>query len=437
MQEGMLSLVQMGKTAAAAMRLHQAGVPSITVLTNPTTGGVYASFASQGDFLFAEPGALIGFAGPRVIEQLTGEAPPAGTHTAEFLLQHGQVDAVVDRARLRGILATLLQLWHNRGQAEPRAVAVPYRPPASPAPSAWQEVLLARRDDRPTSADYIRRLMPQFIELHGDRVYGDDAAVIAGIGDLAGMTIFAIGQERGHGDPARNGGRLGPEGFRKAARIMRLAAELRLPLITFIDTPGAHLDYDSEARGLAGALSSCLANMSVLPVPVVSVVIGEGGSGPALALGVADRILMQEHAVYSVIAPEGAAAIVHRDAARAQEIADALKMTAYDCLLLGVVDGIVPEPENGAHADPEYASLLLRAEVVSALGDLRKRDARRLVEERWRKFRRMGEFGRLVEAAEGQRAEALRTAMRHAFGSLGQLRERWPSRSDGRQSATT
>ena len=438
MQEGMLSLVQMGKTAAAAMRLHQAGVPSITVLTNPTTGGVYASFASQGDFLFAEPGALIGFAGPRVIEQLTGQPPPAGTHTAEFLLEHGQLDGVVDRARLRGVLATLLQLFHARGPGEVRTPHVPYRPPTtSPPPSAWPEVQLARRDDRPTSADYIRRLMPQFVELRGDRVFGDDHAVIAGIGDLAGMTVCAIGQERGHGDPGRNGGRLGPEGFRKAARIMRLAAELRFPLLTFIDTPGAHLDYDAEARGLAGALSSCLANMSVLPVPVVSVVIGEGGSGPALALGVADRILMQEHAVYSVIAPEGAAAIVHRDAARAQEIADALKMTAYDCLVLGVVDGIVPEPENGAHVDPDYAALLLRGEIVSSLIELRKRDPRRLVEERWRKFRRMGEFQRLVEAAEGQRAEALRTALRHAFGSLAQLRERWPARERGQQGATT
>src|SRR5215467_4509595 len=157
-----------------------------------------------------------------------------------------------------------------------------------------------------------------------------------------------------------------------------------------------HLDYGSEARGLAGALSSCLANMSVLPVPVVSVVIGEGGSGPALALGVADRILMQEHAVYSVIAPEGAAAIVHRDAARAQDIADALKITAHDCLVLGVVDAIVPEPENGAHVDPDYAALLVRGEVVSSLLELRKRDARRLVDERFRKFRRMGEFQRLV-----------------------------------------
>src|SRR5215471_225412 len=156
---------------------------------------------------------------------------------------------------------------------------------------------------------------------------------------------------------------------------------------------------------------------SVLPVPVVSVVIGEGGSGPALALGVADRILMEEHAVYSVIAPEGAAAIVHRDAARAQDIADALKITAYDCLVLGVVDAIVPEPENGAHTDPEYAALLLRGEIVSSLVELRKRDPRRLVDERFRKFRRMGEFQRLVvDSGDSQRAEALRTAMKHAFG---------------------
>jgi acetyl-CoA carboxylase carboxyl transferase beta subunit/acetyl-CoA carboxylase carboxyl transferase alpha subunit len=438
MQEGMLSLVQMGKTAATAMRLHQAGIPSITVLTNPTTGGVYGSFASQGDFLFAEPGALIGFAGPRVIEQLTGEPPPAGTHTAEFLLEHGQVDGVVDRARLRGVLATLLQLFQSRGPGEVRAGYDAYRPPQRiPPPSAWPEVQLARRNDRPTSADYIRRLMPQFVELHGDRVFGDDSAVIAGIGDLAGMTVCAIGQERGHGDPQRNGGHLKPEGFRKAARVMRLAAELRLPLVTFIDTPGAHLDYESEARGLAGALSSCLANMSVLPVPIVSVVIGEGGSGPALALGVADRILMQEHAVYSVIAPEGAAAIVHRDAARAQDIADALKITAYDCLVLGVVDAIVPEPENGAHTDPDYAALLLRGEIVNSLVELRRRDPRRLVDERFRKFRRMGEFQRLVEAAEGQRAEVLRTAMRRAFGSLGQLRERWPRGQTHTENATT
>lgn len=426
MQEGMLSLVQMAKTAAAAMRLHQAGVPSITVLTDPTTGGVYASFASQGDLLFAEPGALIGFAGPRVIQQLTGQDPPAGSHTAEFLLQHGQLDAVVDRARLRGVLATLLHLFRPPTAPDTRVQTEPYRPPAAPPESAWNEVLLARRPDRPTAADYIRRLMPQFVELHGDRVYGDDAAVICGLGDISGTTVAVVGQERGHGDPGRNGGRMRPEGFRQAARLMRLAAELRIPLLTFIDTPGAHLDFDAELRGLAGALSRCLANMSVLPVPVVSVVIGEGGSGPALALGVADRVLMQEHAVYSVIAPEGAAVIVHRDPARAQEIADSLKITAYDCHLLKVVDTVVPEPAGGAHVDPDYAALLLRGEVVNALAELKRRDARRLVEERYRKFRRMGEISRLVAEAEGPRAEVMRAALRRALGSLAHLRDRWP-----------
>src|SRR6202022_3970540 len=190
-----------------------------------------------------------------------------------------QLDGVVDRARLRGVLATLLQLFHARGPSDVRGPREPSRPPGAPAPSAWPEVQLARRDDRPTSADYIRRLMPQFVELHGDRVFGDDMAVIAGIGDLAGMTVCAIGQERGHGDPKRNGGRLRPEGFRKAARIMRLAAELRLPLITFIDTPGAHLDYDSEARGLAGALSSFLGNRSCLPGPGGTGAIAGGAGG--------------------------------------------------------------------------------------------------------------------------------------------------------------
>ena len=178
-------------------RLAKKGLPYISVLTDPTMGGVSAGFAFMGDVVIAEPKALIGFAGPRVIEQLTGQPPPAGTHTAEFLLEHGQLDDVVDRARLRGVLATLLQLFHARGPGEVRTPPVPYRPPTSPPPSAWPEVQLARRDDRPTSSDYVRRLMPQFVELRGDRVFGDDHAVIAGIGDLAGMTVCAIGQERG------------------------------------------------------------------------------------------------------------------------------------------------------------------------------------------------------------------------------------------------
>ena len=394
MQEGMLSLVQMAKTAAAAMRLKQAGVPFISVLTDPTTGGVYASYGSLGDIIVGEPGALIGFAGPRVIEQLTGSPPPENAQTAEFLRDHGWLDGVIDRGRLRSYLATLLQLFQSPWSVQPRGDAEPYRPPLRPAADAWQAVQLARHADRPTSSGYLQRMCTQFVELHGDRQYGDDPAVICGIGDLGGITVLVIAQERGDEEDRelRRHGAMRPEGYRKAIRIMRLAAQLRLPLLTLIDTPGASLDFEAEARGLAPSIAACLAAMSVLPVPVVAVVVGEGGSGGALALGVADRILMQENAIYSVIAPEGAAAIIYRDADRARDLASALKLTAVDGSLLGVVDTIVPEPEGGAQHDPDYAALLLRNFILDALIELRKTGSGKLVEERYRKFRRMGQI---------------------------------------------
>jgi acetyl-CoA carboxylase carboxyl transferase subunit beta len=394
MQEGMLSLVQMAKTSAAVTRLSQAGLPYISVLTDPTTGGVYASYASRGDVILAEPGALIGFAGPRVIEQLTGRTKPKDAQTAEYLLAHGQIDGVVDRARLRNVLATLLQLLGSRWELSQRGESELYRPETRAPASAWAAVELARHPDRPTSRDYIRQILPRFVELHGDRLSLDDPAVICGVGDLGGVTVMLIAQERGRGEQEhqlRNGGRMSAEGYRKAARAMRLAGTWGLPVVTLIDTPGAALDFDSEARGLAPSIAQCLSTMSILPVPIVAVVIGEGGSGGALALGVADRILMQENSIYSVIAPEGAAAILYHDAQRARDLADALKLTAADCKLLGVVDTIVPEPEGGAHLDPDYAALLVRNFVLDALIEMRRTGPKRLVDERYRKFRRMGQ----------------------------------------------
>jgi acetyl-CoA carboxylase carboxyl transferase subunit beta len=394
MQEGMLSLVQMAKTTAAVTRLNQAGLPFISVLTDPTTGGVYASFASRGDVILAEPGALIGFAGPRVIEQLTGRAKPKDAQTAEYLLANGQIDSVVDRSRLRNVLATLLQLLGSRWDLSPRGEPDLYRPELRPPASAWEAVELARHPDRPTSRDYIRMIVPRFVELHGDRLHLDDPAVICGLGDLGGITVMVIAQERGRGEEEHerhHGGRMSAEGYRKAARAMRLAGSWSLPILTLIDTPGAALDFDSEARGLAPSIAQCLATMAILPVPIVAAVIGEGGSGGALALGVADRILMQENSIYSVIAPEGAAAILYHDAQRARDLADALKLTAADLKLLGVVDTLVPEPEGGAHLDPDYAALLLRNFVLDALIELRKTSGRRLVDERYQKFRKMGQ----------------------------------------------
>lgn len=418
MQEGMLSLVQMAKTTAAAVRLHATRVPFITVLTDPTTGGIYASFANQGDVILAEPGALIGFAGPRVIEQTTGEQPPAGTHRAEFLLAHGMLDAIVERPRLRGTLVQLLDCFAGRYQVSRRS-RKGERPPATeptsdaPAdtPSAWDAVRLARHPDRPTALDYLQRILPGFVELHGDRLYGDDPAVVTGLAELAERAVVVIAQERGRGaeQEFRRGGRMYPEGYRKVLRMLRLAARWNMPVLTFIDTPGAYPGFEAEARGLALALSGCLGLMSAVPVPVIATVIGEGGSGGALALAVADRILMQVNAIYSVIAPEGAAAILYRDAGRAAELASALKLTARDCLALGVVDRLVPEPEGGAHLDPDYAAALLRDALIDAVLELAATPGRRLVEERYRKFRRMGqETARYQEVVDREVGELAR-----------------------------
>jgi acetyl-CoA carboxylase carboxyl transferase subunit beta len=436
-QEGMLALVQMAKTTGAALRLRQRGIPYISVLTNPTTGGVYAGYASQGGVILAEPGALIGFAGPRVIEGVTGQPAPKDAQTAEFLLSHGMIDAVVERGRLRNVLATLLHLLDNPFHLGHRADAL-YRADPRPPASAWEAVELARHEGRPTSEDYIQRMMPHFVELHGDRVHGDDPALIGGIGDLGGISVVVLAQERGRGEARirRNEGRMRPEGYRKAARLMRLAAQLRLPLVTFIDTPGAALDFDAEANGLAQSISSCLAAMSILPVPVVAAVIGEGGSGGALALGIADRILMQENAIYSVIAPEGAAAIVYHDVERARQVADELRLTAADCRKLGAVDAIVPEPEGGAHRDPDYAALLLRNFIVDALVELRGRPASRLVDARYRKFRRLGQPEVHLPNAVAREIEGLQQALGQRFEQVARSPLRRPF-SDRRGSATT
>src|SRR6185437_12325121 len=279
LQEGMLSLVQMAKTSAAAARLHAAGVPFVAVLADPTTGGVLASYAARADVLFAEPGARIGFAGPRVVREITGHELPPGFQTAEFLRDHGLIDSVVERPLLRQSLSTLLEVL--AGPRQPAVSAI--RPPAvlalRPPPAAWEAVELARHPERPTSVDYLALLCPRFVELHGDQIGADDPSVVGGVGELGGVNVVVIAQERGRGTDAerRRHGHVGPAGFRKALRLMRLAARLGLPLVTLVDTPGAELSVEAEAGGLAETISACLEELSTLPIPVVSVVIGEGG----------------------------------------------------------------------------------------------------------------------------------------------------------------
>jgi acetyl-CoA carboxylase carboxyl transferase subunit beta len=421
MQEGMLSLMQMAKTVAAAKRLHDAHVPFVSVLTHPTTGGIYASFANQGDIILAEPKALIGFAGPRVIKGTSGR-DDIPSHTAEFLFHQGFVDQVVDRTRLRDTLSTILRMLNSRPQLSKDGKRSTTAPASSDRP-AWEIVQIARHPERPTALDYIRRVSQQFVELHGDRLYGDDPAVVGGLGEIAGRGVVFIGHERGHGDESRRGGQALPEGYRKATRLMELAARLRLPVVTLIDTPGVYLGEGSEERGIAMALSENLALMSSLPVPVVAVIIGEGGSGGAIALGLADRVLMMENAVYSVIAPEGAAAILFRDASRAPEVAESLKITAADCLRLEVIDEIVPEPEGGAHRDPNYASALLLDSLTDRLAELLDISTDRLLRERYRKFRRMGQHNTYLRELVAQEATDLISRVTGTFDSI---RDRLP-----------
>jgi acetyl-CoA carboxylase carboxyl transferase subunit beta len=393
MQEGLFSLLQMAKSAAAIQHLRRAGIPYLSVLTHPTTGGVFASFASLGDIIVAEPGALIGFAGPRVVEQVLGKPLPPGSHSAEFLLTHGILDDVVARTHLRGYLATTLELlWRPSSHDQVGVPTTGQVAPAHPPSDAWQIVQSARAPDRPTTLDYITRICDQFVEFHGDRESGDDPAVIAGIGSIGDRHVAIVGFERGHGEDTerRRSGRPGPDGYRKAQRIVQLAARFHLPVVTFVDTPGAYPGVEAEAGGLAGEIAETMALLSDLPTPLVAAITGEGGSGGALALAVADRVLMQEQTIYSVIAPEGAAAILYRDAERAPELAAKLKLTAHDCLAAGIIDTIVPEPAGGAEHAPDAAADLLKNAILAALSHLTERPVARLVQSRGERYRAYG-----------------------------------------------
>jgi acetyl-CoA carboxylase carboxyl transferase alpha subunit/acetyl-CoA carboxylase carboxyl transferase beta subunit len=413
MQEGMLSLMQMAKVAAAAARHDRAGLPFVSILTDPTFGGVTASFASLGDVLLAEPGAQVGFVGPRVIEQTTGATLPPDSHRAETLFRAGMVDLVVPRSALRDTVAYLIS--HLSPGPGPRG-----RPDRLPAGrgqgglAAWEEVRLARHLGRPTALDYIAGMTTGFVELHGDRQGEDDPALVAGLAELGGHTVVLLGHERG-GTPeaqqARRRGMAGPAGYRKALRLLQLAAKFHLPVVTLIDTPGADPSYESERRGIAQALAHNLAAMAVLPAPIVAVIIGEGGSGGALALGVADRVLMLEHAIYSVISPEGAAAILYRDAAKAETLSEALKITAHDLRRLGVIDAVVPEPAGGAHLDQAATVAAVARYVAASLAALRAVPLRRLLDRRYAKYRHIGRTGVYWR-------EIVRTEMQEALDAL-------------------
>lgn len=399
MQEGTTSLMQMAKVSAAVRRHSEAGLLYVCVLTDPTTGGVTASFAMEADVTLAEPGALVGFAGPRVIEQTTHKRLPNGFQRSEFLVEHGFCDLIVERKDMVATLSELLCLHegvapdpsapHRLSYEEPRR-GRGTRPKRSPEPeSAYDIVKLTRSADRATALELIERGLDGFVELHGDRLFADDAAVVAGIGWKGGRVMTVIGIERGNSTKERvrrNFGMAHPEGYRKALRLMREAEKFGRPVLCLVDTSGAYCGIGAEERGQGEAIARNLVEMSGLKVPVVSVVVGEGGSGGALGLAVADRVLMLGSSAYSVVSPEGCASILWKDAKRAADAAEALHITAHDLADLGLVDGVIPDL-GLTHA--EIAHDLMR-EVEIALDELEQLDADELVERRYDKFRAMG-----------------------------------------------
>jgi len=403
MQEGAISLMQMAKASQALGQLDEAGILTVSLVTDPTYGGVAASFSTLCDVIIAEPEARLGFAGPRVIEQTIRQTLPPGFQTAEFLLERGLIDIIRPRSTLRATLARLLSLGRSDPPAGVRRVAA--RPAACevdvvvrdhtqlPETAAWQNVQSARDLDRPTTMDYLSGAFDDFEELHGDRLGGDCAAIVGGIARLDGAPVIVIGHQKGRTFTelaARNYGMPIPGGYRKAARLMRMAAKLSLPVITLVDTPGAYPGIEAEEQGQAMAIAENIRLMAGLPVPVVTLVTGEGGSGGALALAVANEVLICSHAVYSVISPEGCAAILWNDPGMAPTAAAALRIDARALLHLGIVDGVVLEPEGGSQADHLLAVQRVRTALVAALQRLSGMDGAALVARRRARFRSFG-----------------------------------------------
>jgi acetyl-CoA carboxylase carboxyl transferase subunit beta len=448
MQEGIASLAQMARCSAGVNLISGAGLPYISVLADPCFGGVTASFAAQGDVILAEPGARIGFAGGRVIEQAAHEALPEGFQTAEFLLSHGMVDQVVDRRELRELLVRLLLATSAGQRAQPGSSPEPAPPAAQPAagspvdgqhpalPSAasrpdpgppgerpaplpgpsvadplstaereraaFAAVELARHTERPRTLHLLRTLFHDFTELRGDRLFGDDRAVIGGPAQLGGSGptpaqdtwVMVIGQEKGNDAASRaihNFGMPHPEGYRKAIRLMRLAEKFGLPVICLVDTPAAAPGVGAEERGQAWAIADSLLTLLRLRTPIISCVLSEGGSGGALALGIADSVLALENAIFCVAPPETVAAILYRDAAQKGRAAAAQRPWVGTAYQLGLIDELVPEPAPGAHAHPQVVAGALRGALLRHLAALRPIPLDELLRRRADRYRHAGD----------------------------------------------
>lgn len=403
MQEGIISLMQMAKTSAALKKHSDSGLLYVPVLTDPTTGGVTASFAMLGDIILAEPGALIGFAGPRVIEQTIGQKLPEGFQRAEFLVEHGMVDAIVERDELKKTLYQIVKSHRISSQNDGFSCFTKetngFRPSEiskermvkSKGKTPWQKVKEARSMERPATLTYIDYMFDDFLEFHGDRTFGDDKAVVGGIAMLNGQPVTVIGVQKGNDAKEcalRNYGMTSPEGYRKALRLMKQAEKFHRPILCFVNTSGAYPGMEAEERGQGEAIARNLFEMAGLEVPVLSVIIGEGGSGGALGLAVANEVWMLENSTYSILSPEGFASILWKDGKRAQEAASVMKITAEDLAKLRVIECVIPEFGGADSITVSDIAGFMKEKISEFLKKFDGMDGAAIAEDRYMRFRK-------------------------------------------------
>lgn len=401
MQEGIHSLMQMAKVSAALKKHHDAGQLYISVLTDPTTGGVTASFAMLGDIILAEPNALIGFAGPRVIEQTIGEKLPEGFQRAEFLLEHGFVDKIVKRDEMKETLTQILSLHKKKviksgENMNPLFVKTDSENQSEAAEiytkTAWDRVQLSRKKERPVGMDYIEAMFPDFMEFHGDRYYKDDPAIVGGIASFHGTAVTVIAQTKGKTTKEnimRNYGMPSPDGYRKALRLIKQAEKFGRPVLCLVDTPGAFCGIEAEERGQGEAIARNLFEMAGIKVPILSIIIGEGGSGGALAMAVSDEVCILENAVYSILSPEGFASILWKDSKRAEEAASVMKLTAQELKEAGIVECIFKEPEEFTTKNIKYVTSEIEKYLANFIQKYQALQIDVLIEKRYQRFREM------------------------------------------------
>lgn len=403
MQEGIISLMQMAKTTAAIKKHSDAGLFYCTILTDPTTGGVTASFATVGDVIMAEPGALIGFAGPRVIKQTIGQDLPEGFQRAEFQVEKGFADGIVKREDLRKTIYYLIVanrpkegVFRVRRQSEEDkrfmyTEILKELTWKSRSLTAWEKVKAVRQAIRPSAKDYMDYIFDFFVEAKGDRAYGDDQAIMGGIAMLNGQPITVIADMKGNTIEEckkRNFGMPLPEGYRKALRLMKQAEKFGRPIVSFVNTAGAYCGIEAEERGQGEAIARNLLEMSALKVPVLCIVIGEGGSGGALATAVGNEVWMMENATYSILSPEGFASILWKDASAAPKASEVMNITSQDLNRLGVVEKIIPEFGGANPNTVEAIGEYMRDEIVKFLDACEGKDWESFAEERYNRFRK-------------------------------------------------